>query len=351
MEEIDDIVKNLTCSRLEFSGIFLRAQDNLGIKVLDRNDFAAVVQSADITTAFKEALTFSKRVSGLYTETLRLLVRDGFYPKAALDLLDRGTKAALEAVTNAKRGYMGAMQLGMGLMESSRWTGKVMINGTAMGSGVLIGPRRFLTAWHVVEKMFEPIVAVAGPASNPATGPQNKPAILPSAYKPKENPPSLEVVFDDYKIEVQGRTLTPRPTIVEADTDFCEVYCECHIEELNENIPNPSTDLEGYWDYAVITLAKPMDVDRSHARIEPRAVVPDDRANIVLLQYPNGNLLQTDIDEIISPTPADKAIPELRFLHLSNADHGSSGGPVFDKDFFLVGLHQGKWIAQRSVQL
>jgi len=71
----------------------------------------------------------------------------------------------------------------------------------------------------------------------------------------------LEVVFDDYKIEVQGRTLTPRPTIVEADTDFCEVYCECHIEELNENIPNPSTDLEGYWDYAVITLAKPMDVE------------------------------------------------------------------------------------------
>jgi hypothetical protein len=53
--------------------------------------------------------------------------------------------------------------------------------------------------------------------------------------------------------------------------------------------------------------------------------------------------MKADPGQIAAVVPPTSAIPRFRFLHQANASSGSSGGPCFDKEFELFGLHQGVW--------
>jgi len=344
MIDIDKLVKCITATRKDFSQLFLRAQYNLDIPVDERIEFEAiVVQSADDRQAFREALEWSKAKGKLFDEMVHQLVKGGYDGGAFLVQLAKEKKlkkgkngrfAPLQALSNPSRGWSSPYEKSLGIKDAYNWTGKVLVNGVPKGSGILIGPKRFLTAWHVIQDLFDPV-----------------PGSQPVEYRPKANRPTLHVVFDDYDRVDQRRRIPPNPITIEADEDWIEVFSSTHPNQTHEQIPEPSTDMDNYWDYAVIRLSKAPDNERKWVTLEKRAVVPDAKANISVFQYPTGLRLLMDEDQITHPDPPDAAVPGIRFLHKVNTSGGSSGGPCFDREFYLIGLHQGVWLKKGKNQV
>ncbi|MBS0177008.1 MAG: trypsin-like peptidase domain-containing protein, partial [Nitrospira sp.] len=197
------------------------------------------------------------------------------------------------------------------------------------GTGILIGPNLVLTAWHVVSSLFEP-----------ALEPTQRDRFLPNSKAQSR----ITVIFDDLTGILDGRLEKARPTSYDAHVDWCAAHSECHPAELKQTLPPDLKELNGFWDYAVLRLAKTPGLERLWAALDDRAVVPPAKERMVLFQHPAGQPMRCDSSVLVKPdgTYAD-AIPHLRFLHQANAVGGSSGGPCFDRQFMFFGLHQGVW--------
>jgi hypothetical protein len=331
--EIPDIIAALQINRTEFSFLFLRAQSN--IEAGSRVDFESINPNAsDDSTAFAGALAFAKQ-KGFLQRLLQLIadsnLETGAIAKFVLEELARQghvPHASLEGMTNREAGFSMPLKKAMGLINGSRWTGKVMIGARSMGTGVLIGPNLFLTAWHVVQDLFEPILN-----SGMITG-----------YRPKTYTVSaacpLTILFDDTANMNGGYQI---PQNVKAHPNWHVAHSPCHPDELQDKIPHPKSALGGYWDYAIIRLAVTCGFERRWVNLDKRSIVPVPNSEIIVFQHPGGLGLQMDERLIKELQPADPAIPSIRFLHTVNSLNGSSGGPCFDKDFYLIGIHQGKW--------
>lgn len=327
MFSIDDVVKSLVVTREQFATVFLNAQYNILIPLENRQEFEAVTRASSDKEAFREALKFAKTVAGLYNELVNLIIKRR-YDQGKLflkNIKDGKTGAELQAIVSEKKGYIDGETLAFGTIKAQDWTGKVIVNGKPRGSGVLIGRKRFLTAWHVLREMFD-----YNTAPNPGE----------SSFVPKKDGSSISVMFDDFQPKRGIPKKTPK--VVQVAAVWLEVYSANHDDEFG-SLPSPLTKLRGFWDYAIIHLAEALGDEREYARLEKRAVVPGEQENIFLFQYPEGYYQRTAIDEITALKTPDEAIPDIRFLHHSNADHGSSGGPCFDKEFDLFGIHQGTW--------
>ena len=68
-------------------------------------------------------------------------------------------------------------------------------------------------------------------------------------------------------------------------------------------------------------------------RFSARKPYVDQAANI--LQYPQGNALQVALRY-----NAIVRVDDERFYYVSDTDFGSSGSPVFDDDWLVIGLHR-----------
>jgi hypothetical protein len=130
---------------------------------------------------------------------------------------------------------------------------------------------------------------------------------------------------------------------VKAHANWLVCYSPCHLSELLSKLADPLKSLEGFYDYAIIRLSRPIGMVRRWVKPDPRIPVPQPSDRIVLFQHPEGIPLKIDYSTIVDPEQPDEAIPTLRFLHSVNTTGGSSGGPCFDKEFELVGIHQGEW--------
>lgn len=316
--QIQEIVSAIQTNRDEFARQFLRAQANRPIR--ERADLVTVTQDSDDNVAFTAALTYAS-ANGFLTPLLINLVDLGLErgPITAYMLKQNATNNAFtEAIVNAPAGFANPLLLSKGLIRGSRWTGRVLVNGKFGGSGILIGANLFLTAWHVVQSLFD------GNGS------------------PLEHV-SLEVEFDNVIDEHQGQLVSNRTTKINAHKKWHVSHSRCTDEELAHKIPDDPQQLNECWDYVIIRLAKLPGLHRQFAKLDPRASVPSNNEKITVLQYPAGSPLSIDYADIVSPTPAHKAVPSLRFVHRANTLGGSSGGPCFDKEFSLVGIHQGAW--------
>lgn len=321
MVDIDTLVNCINVSRRDIGGAFLSAQEKIGIPVQDRKDFEAVVQTNDDKLAYRQAFKYSQQIPDMYNELVRVIYYRGYDNGTLHKLLEKKTKkkkSNLQGLHSASFGYLQASFMTLG-QKGRGWAGKVLINNNAMGSGVLIGPNRFLTAWHAIASLFEV---------------NEKAEIVP-----KNKPVKLEVMFDHYEDNINGTTQMLNPKKIKAADDWLEVYSPTYTGEY-DTLPEDLTALRGYWDYAIIRLAEHLDAERTYAKLEPRAVIPDVGAPIVVYQYPDGVDLKIAIHEIADDNPP---IPNVRFLHTANTAKGSSGGPCFDREFYLVGLHQGEW--------
>ena len=332
---IEQIAGALRISRSEFGRIFVQAQmavaENPGERVL----FDAIAHAGVDRDAFIEALRWAEQKQ--YLDALvRAVVAEGLEDgsitaalaaEAASISQDANRKAALQAITDVAKGFQRPEVLYRGVNIGMRWTVKVLIDGKSSGTGILIGPHLVLTAWHVVRNLFEAIG-------------NNRFTAKPNTHT------SLSVEFDDLSGVFDARAAPLGPQRIPAHLQWCATHSECHPEEIAGRLPKDLAELEGFWDYAVLRLAKTPGLERRWASLDARAVVPSAHARIIVFQYPAGQPMRLDDNEVVAPDPAAAAaIPRWRFLHQANTLGGSSGAPCFDRSFMLFGLHQGEWAA------
>lgn len=317
---VDDIVAALRTNRREFGYLYFQSQTVLPIA--NRIEFEAIaVEHADDNEAFKKAINYA--IVNNFIESFILTVAQSSMETGALLSILRENSSdtnvpQLQAITNAAAGFAEPYIYQKGIMKIMRLTGKVIIDGVAKGTGILIGPNFFLTAWHVTKSLFD------------------------ENHNPISNV-SLCVEFDNF-IKVSNGILTSNPSIViPAHDNWYITHSMCNEVELKDQIPDPKDGFADHWDYTIIQLKRPLGYERSWVSINPRALVPPDDAKIILFQHPAGQPLKIDVSKITSPKPSIAAIPKYRFLHNVNALGGASGGPCFDKEFTLIGIHQGAW--------
>jgi hypothetical protein len=342
MPTIPEIVNCLRITRTEFANFFLQAQVNISVPVENRQTFEAVaLNEADDRQAFIIALTHAQSEEWL-DSLVDIFLYQGRESGELSKLLipsvsDEKKKANLQAMIDIAQGFDQPDVIFKGFGNGMRWTGKIYVGGVSKGTGALISPNLLLTAWHVVKLLFHP----------DTQGKYQRNLI---------NSGDLEIEFDDFlSLLERGQSLRPVKTIkISAylglnNTDderkkWCLDFSPCHPNELSDQKPDPLEGFEGYWDYAIIKLEKPLGLERRWAVFDQRSMVPKESDNIVIFQHPAGQPLRASSGAITNITPPNpNVIPKMRFLHRANAVGGSSGGPCFDKSFSLFGLHQGEW--------
>lgn len=332
MLTVDEVAAALRATRIEFAKLFWQAQTQTGIAVDQRKEFEVIGRNEpDDKQAFKAALEFANQNGFLFLLCV-LVTNSGLENGTIAKFVIQKTaanEASLQAMANPPAGFTEPLLFSMNIMKSTQLTGKVLINSAAKGTGVLIGPNLFLTAWHVIRDMFELVKDQQGQ----------------DVYElKKQNIPTLDVEFNSI-LDIKDGAIQPVNIIkVAAHQNWLVAHSVCHDSELAGIVPNPLTELKNYCDYAIIRLAKTIGKERRWATPDSRVQLPATDANIVLFQHPNGIPLKMDYSKIVDMDPPDPAvIPKYRFLHSLNTTGGSSGGPCFDKEFSLIGIHQGAW--------
>ncbi len=322
------IANALNTTRTEFAKIFSKAQSLINLPPEQWVEFeVTAVDEPDDKRAFEKALIHANEKGFLFLVVVVATnsgLENGVLAQFLLKQVSQ-SNAALQAMSNPPAGFSEPMIFSKGLLKCSQMTGKVMINGAAEGTGVLVGPNLFLTAWHVIKSMFD---FGADAQGNPT-------------YTEKVPLPSLAVEFNNMLDLVGNAVQMTGGITVNAHQSWLVIYSPCHRLELLNQIPPDPAELDRFCDYAIIRLSKTIGYERKWIELSINNI-PEDNASIVLLQHPNGVPLKMDYSRVVRKLP-NPPPPPYRFLHGVNALPGSSGGPCFDKEFFLIGIHQGEW--------
>ena len=326
-----EIVTRLRITPEEFEYLFMQAQSHL--PVTSRMWFKTVAKTALGAEALQLGLDFAQANQFLDQLLLQIVSQERADATLTTFVLKKGgeTSSPLQSILDAAQGFDDPLLMAQRLSQGAKWVCKIHIDDLVCGTGVLIKPNLVLTAYHVVEKLF-----VNDPA-NPQ-GPK-----IPD----KTAGPRLKAEFDNV-FSFQSAAAMPQlaggEKIGGHPANWYVGAVPCHPLEFGRTLPDPLTDLGAWYDFAVIRLARPIGYERRWASLNRQAVVPTAGQPVLVFQHPAGQPLKTCTGKITDPSPPNLHVfPKLRFLHKTNTLPGSSGGPCFDKDFQLIGLHQGEW--------
>src|SRR5262249_44706738 len=125
---------------------------------------------------------------------------------------------------------------------------------------------------------------------------------------------------------------------IAAAKDWLVASSQCHpLEQLGvgpqDDAYADAIDSEhGPWDYALIRLEKT--VSPAHKGLPLGALVAE-KQKIVVYHHPQGKALVGTRGEVTCLLGRG-----VRFKHTANTKDGSSGGPCFNSDYEVVGIHQ-----------
>lgn len=321
MLDPSEIAAALSTTRAEFSRLYLQAQPDAFAQ--DRYAFEVVAPQGDDRTAFGEALRFAQgkgfleRFAGL---VVAANLEDG---KIAQSLagINAQDNPALQAMMGVVAKFAHPHVVWRGISDAMRWTCRVEVGHAIKGTGFLVGPDLVLTAWHVVKSLFD---------------------LQEGKYQPRKGQQNLRFYFDDFLVMIAPGMLGPSAsTKLEADDDWCVAYSCCHQDELNDRLPDDLADLDGHWDFCIVRLKSIPGLERRWAQLESKAVVPSCDDQVVLFHHPTGQPMRASTSVLAAFNDVQAERLYVRFLHRGDAFEGSSGGPCFDKNFTLFGIHQG----------
>jgi hypothetical protein len=315
------VIKAIRCTRNEFSKFFELSQQLTNILASQQMQFETL--SAEIPNdqdAFGKALDYAREYNFL-TPLLTLIGKSGLEDGSVAEALISGSE--LHSMINNDTGFINPLIYSKGIIRVVQFTGKVIINGQPMGTGVLIGPNLFLTAWHVVKRLFKQVGSQENGEPN---------------FEIDPSPQNIEIEFNNILDVIDGNLKAINSVKVAAHQDWLIYHSVCHSTELDNTLQVPKIE-DRLLDYVIIKLANPIGYERRWVSLEQTAE-PVLNKHMILLQHPAGIPLKMDQSTVTGWTPTSS---KLRFLHSLNALGGSSGGPCFDKEFKLVGIHQGAW--------
>ena len=218
--------------------------------------------------------------------------------------------AGFEQTINAAAGFASLAEFRCGLAAAEARTARILVDHRPRGTGFLVGERLLLTNWHVV----------AG-----ATG-------------------ALQAQFD-YNLDDAGNEVSAgRKVAFAAQWDVRHSDHAGHAEELGADGPSARI-----WDYALVRLAEPVGKQPLGAPAgggNPRkyfklSVVPepfDPDQPVLIVGHPNGLPMQLSF---AAPAGARLTTHKTRVRYDTNTEAGSSGSPVFDKNWRVIALHHG----------
>jgi len=226
------------------------------------------------------------------------------------DSVPLSSSSAKERVVNASAGFFATTTMRRHLAEAEARVARITVGGRENGTGFLVGRDLLLTNWHVVESV-----------SASAPGVAQFDFVVPAAGELRA---LREVAFADAWLLASSAY----------DSD---------ANERSDDGPN-----EGKWDYALVRLAEPVGeqpigADRS-ATTDPRgwyslvrsALVFDANDAILVVGHPEGRAMEFSF---AAPSGARLTKHQTRLRYRTNTEAGSSGSPVFDKDWRVVALH------------
>ena len=179
---------------------------------------------------------------------------------------------------------------------------RILKDGQIAGSGVLVGPRLVLTAWHVI--------AAAAPGQQPA------------------QLPSLSVLLADTTVQPAG---VP-----------AEWFSECGDDEYRSIPPVRDADVVDRNDVAILAMEGPVGAHLGFVSLTPPAPEPKSRSRVVVVHYPNGQDVGVDFGRVTKIRNVT-----ARWRHDVVTKPGSSGGACFNGDLQFVGVHQGDYDTEK----
>lgn len=236
-----------------------------------------------------------------------------------LDVRSRGGDAArplsgnLERVINAAAGFADVAVFGRRLATAEVRVARFEIGGQPKGTGFLVGERLLLTNWHVVAPLKE--------ASKAA---------------------DLGRACFDCKVAADGSLATERRTVAIAEEWLAASSEHANIpEELGSEGPQPGT-----FDFALVRLAEPVGAQgiaageaaehRGWYKLDGSVYSFDEREPLHIVGHPRARPMQLSY---ASPANGKLTSYNSRIRYTTNTEGGSSGSPVFNKDWRIVALH------------
>jgi hypothetical protein len=214
---------------------------------------------------------------------------------------------------------------------------RVDVDGRHAGTGVYLGAGLVVTAAHVVRDLVVHTAGRAAAAARTATAgpaPGGGLAARPGSLA------RLSLTFG-YAMTLSGTGTKILHGGVVAPLHRDWLYWGSRTEPDPADVRDVTAIAEpdGPWDLLLIRLAEPLLLPWQP---ELRRDLPPAPAPVVVLQHPHdasagGQPMMFAQGRLETPL----GDPVVRFLHSANTERGSSGGPVFDLQWRVVGIHQG----------
>jgi Trypsin-like peptidase domain len=223
-------------------------------------------------------------------------------------------RAVFEKTINAAAGFLDISIFRTRLAEAEARTARIEIEGKAKGTGFLVGDELLLTNWHVVKD-------AGGDAGGDGVARLDH---LVTGNKGTTESGRAVAFADDWLVASSPHDTVPH--------------------ELGTDGP-----AQGYWDFALVRLAEPVAAqaigpDPAAGGVEPRGhYVLDGGAYryesdepVLIVGHPDGRPMQLSY---ASPSQVRVTTHQNRIRYQTNTEGGSSGSPVFNREWRVIGLH------------